>query len=59
MNVPTPLLAAGLFVITFAGNIALLVTGEAVPDALWGMTTLFAGAAVGGAMPTTITARRR
>lgn len=51
INIPTPVVAAALFVVTFIGTIALLVTGNNVPPSLIGMNTLFAGAALGGAVP--------
>ncbi len=51
MNIPTPLIAAALFVVTFAGTIALIISGHNVPSTLIGMNTLFAGAALGGAVP--------
>jgi hypothetical protein len=51
MNIPTPLIAAALFVVTFIGTIVLLVSGNNVPPSLIGMNTLFAGAALGGAVP--------
>lgn len=51
MNIPTPLIAAALFVVTFIGTIALLISGNSVPPSLIGMNTLFAGAALGGAVP--------
>jgi hypothetical protein len=51
MNIPTPLVAAALFVVTFIGTIALMVAGEHVPASLTALNTLFAGAALGGAVP--------
>lgn len=51
MNIPTPLVAAALFVVTFIGTITLIVSGNSVPPSLIGMNTLFAGAALGGAVP--------
>lgn len=51
MNIPTPLVAAALFVVTFIGTIVLIVSGNNVPPSLIGMNTLFAGAALGGAVP--------
>lgn len=51
MNIPTPLVAAALFVVTFIGTIALLIVGEKPPSTLIGLNTLFAGAALGGAVP--------
>lgn len=51
MNIPTPIIAAALFVVTFIGSVVVYVSQGSLPGALLSMDTLLLGAAIGGAVP--------
>lgn len=56
--IPTPILAAGMFIATLFSVVGLLIAGEPVPDEIKALLTLFAGAVVGSVAPASVGVRK-